>query len=60
MPKFRIEQNYTEVGTHYYEVEANSLEEAIEQVENLEHKQYDTDVSDFDCDYEGSEEIKNE
>ena len=33
MAKFEIQQDYTLIGTHYYEVEADTLEAAIEIVE---------------------------
>lgn len=58
MKKFRIEQNYTEHGTNYYEVEAESLDEAIDMVENLGCEIYKTDCHEYDCDYNGSEEIE--
>lgn len=59
MKNFRIEQNYVEHGTNYFEVEANSLDEAIEKVENLEEYSYHTDYHDFEViNYDGSEQLK--
>ena len=58
--KFRVEQNYTQVGTKYYEVEAESLEEAIKMAEEdySDVDFYDEDIWDYETDYDGSEEVK--
>lgn len=58
MKKFIIHQNYTEHGTNYYEVEANSLEEAIDKVNNLQCEIVDSDCWDYECDFTDSHEIK--
>lgn len=58
MKKFRIEQNYTQYGTRYYEVSANSLDDAIERVAMGDIERYDEDIWDFESDYEDSGEIK--
>jgi hypothetical protein len=55
MKKFIVHQNYTTQGTNYFEVEANTLEEAKEKVENFEVEKYTSDIWDCDYDLEGFE-----
>ena len=59
MKKFIIHKNYTEIGTNYYEVDANSLEEAIEKVENFEIESCNCDVWQYENDFEDSFECDN-
>ncbi len=40
MKRWIVEQDVRVTQTHYYAVEARTLEEAIEQVENTEHEPF--------------------
>ena len=62
MALFEIQQDYTESGTKYYEVEAITLEEAIEKVQGrvLVRPPFKERVWDYEDSYDDSFEYKPE
>ena len=62
MALFEIQQDYTESGTKYYEVEASTLEEAIEKVKGvvLVRPPFKERVWDYEDSYDDSFEYKPE
>ena len=62
MAIFEIQQDYTETGTKYYEVEAITLEEAIEKVQGrvLVRPPFKERVWDYEDSYDDSFEYKPE
>ena len=62
MALFEIQQDYTETGTKYYEVEASTLEEAIEKVQgrDLVRPPFKERVWDYEDSYDDSFEYKPE
>lgn len=51
MKKFKVQTVSTEVVTKYYEVEAESAEDALERVENGEVDEEDSDIDVTDFEY---------
>ena len=62
MALFEIQQDYTESGTNYYEVEAITLEEAIEKVQGrvLVRPPFKKRVWDYEDSFDDSFEYKPE
>ena len=58
MPRFRVEQDFMLAGTSYFQVDADSLESAIEIVKRGEADAYKT--KDWDYDVTGYDDSEQE